>query len=323
MAKLTWDNTGERYFEAGIKDVALYLMWSAKYDEAASKIANSDYLAGVNWNGVTKVGESPEGADANDLWADDIKYASFRSAEEFNGSIEAYQYPEEFASCNGERMLGKIKIAQQARRAFGLAYKTTVGNDVEGFELGYKLHLVYNATCSPSSRDHETINDSPDAETMSWDFETTPVEVGKINNVEYKKTSHIVIDSRDFTSDADKITLGKIEDLIYGSANNEPTLPTPRALYELISAQAGTYTVKLDPTGGSFDGATTASDPIIGSYTTGDTAVDLDSFYTSIARTGYVFTGWLDADTSGDIAESIPAAATGDKMYKAVWTPNT
>lgn len=322
MAKLTWDNTGERYFEAGIKDVALYLMWSAKYDQSSSKIANSDYFAGVNWNGVTKVGESPEGADANDLWADDIKYASFRSAEEFTGSIEAYQYPEEFAACNGERMLGKIKIAQQARRAFGLAYKTTVGNDVDGFEHGYKLHLVYNATCSPSSRDHETINDSPDAETMSWDFETTPVEVGTINGVEYKKTSHIVIDSRDFTSTADKTTLGKIEDLIYGSANNEPTLPTPRYLYEMIAAEAGTYTVKLDPTGGSFDGATSASDPIVGSYTTG-TAVDLDSFYTTITRTGYDFTGWLAADTAGDIAESIPATATGDKMYKAVWTPST
>lgn len=323
MAKLTWDNTGERYFEAGIKDVALYLMWSAKYDQAGSKIANSDYLAGVNWNGVTKVGESPEGADANDLWADDIKYASFRSAEEFNGSIEAYQYPEEFAACNGERMLGKIKIAQQARRAFGLAYKTTVGNDVDGFEHGYKLHLVYNATCSPSSRDHETINDSPDAETMSWDFETTPVEVGTINGVEYKKTSHIVIDSRDFTSTADKTTLGKIEDLIYGSDNNEPTLPTPSAIYNLIAGQSGTtYSVKLDPAGGSFDDETSPSAPITGTYTAGSETA-LSTFYTKIERDDYVFTGWLDASTTGDIATAIPDTAIGDKTYKAVWTPDT
>lgn len=242
MARLTWDQSGERYFEAGIKNVVLFVA-PAKGETPAGETGDSDYLAGVNWNGVTKVGESPDGADANDLWADDIKYASFRSAEEFNGSIEAYQYPDEFALCNGERKVGGMTFGQQPRRAFGLAYVTTVGNDVEGFELGYKLHLVYNATCSPSSRDHETINDSPDAETMSWDFETTPVNIGTIDGVEYKPTSHVVIDSRDFTASGKKAKLDALLDAVWGtdaSGQTEGTdayLPKPAKVYEILTSQ--------------------------------------------------------------------------------------
>lgn len=309
MARLTWDQTGERYFEAGIKQVALFVA-AGKND---TRIQNSDYLAGVNWNGVTKVGESPDGADANDLWADDIKYASFRSAEEFNGSVEAYQYPDAFAECNGERKVGKMLIAQQARKAFGLAYKTTVGNDVEGFELGYKLHLVYNATCSPSSRDHETINDSPDAETMSWDFETTPVEVGTIAGVEYKPTSHIVIDSRDFTSAADKETLKSIEDAVYGTDNTDPYLPRPSAVYALLTASAGTYNVTLNPNGGTIS---TGHD--VTEYTTGTAETLPTSTY--ITRSGYSFVGWVEANGGGDIVTEIPSTAIGDKTYNALWS---
>lgn len=312
MAKLTWDQSGERYFEAGIKQVALYVA----PPKGQSPVANSDYLAGVNWNGVTKVGESPDGADANDLWADDIKYASFRSAEEFNGSVEAYQYPEEFAVCNGERKVAKMLIAQQARRAFGLAYKTTVGNDVEGFELGYKLHLVYNATCSPSSRDHETINDSPDAETMSWDFETTPVNVGTLDGVEYKPTSHIVLDSRDFTTEGDRAILKTIEDALYGTNSTDPYLPTPAQVYTLLTASAGTYAVTLNANGGTI---TDGYD--ITSYTTG-TAVDLPTS-SYITRTNYTFSGWIEANGSGDIVDEIPATAVGNKVYNALWTANS
>ncbi len=312
MAKLTWDQSGERYFEAGIKNVALYVAPA----KGESPMANSDYLAGVNWNGVTKVGESPDGADANDLWADDIKYASFRSAEEFNGSIEAYQYPDAFAVCNGERKVAKMLIAQQARRAFGLAYKTTVGNDVEGFELGYKLHLVYNATCSPSSRDHETINDSPDAETMSWDFETTPVTVGTLGGTEYKPTSHIVLDSRDFTTEGDRAILKTIEDALYGSTTTDPYLPTPAQVYTLLTAAAGTYTVTLNANGGTI---TDGHD--VTSYTTG-TAVDLPTS-SYITRTNYTFSGWIEANGSGDIVDEIPATAVGNKVYNALWTANS
>lgn len=335
MARLTWDKTGERYFEAGIKDVALYLMWSAKYDDVTAKIQNSDYIAGVNWNGVTKVGESPEGADANDLWADDIKYASFRSAEEFNGSIEAYQYPEEFASCNGERMLGSyIKVAQQARRAFGLVYKTTIGNDVEGFELGYKLHIVYNATCSPSSRDHETINDSPDAETMSWDFETTPVEVGThtINghSTEFKKTSHIVLDSRDFQNDDTKLT--KVLNLLYGndSPDTPATLPTPSYLFTLLEETSGTYDVVIDPEGGTItkNDDSTTTDSVTVQYTTPTTQTgakdiidnDGSGLIKGITREGFELVGLIEANGTSEIApDSIAVGTTGNKFYRAIW----
>lgn len=315
MSKLTWDQSGERYFEAGIKQVALYVA-AGKGD---TKLQNSDYLAGVNWNGVTKVGESPDGADANDLWADDIKYASFRSAEEFNGSIEAYQYPDEFAQCNGERKIAKMTIAQQARKAFGLAYKTTVGNDVEGFELGYKLHLVYNATCSPSSRDHETINDSPDAETMSWDFETTPTEVGEIDGTTYKPTSHIVIDSRDFTND--QATLTAIENALYGTTSTDPYLPTPMAVYQLLTASAGTYTVTLNTNGGTI-----AEGAEVTEYTSGTSTAlpkNEQGETPEITRSGYTFSGWVEANGSGDIVDAIPATATGNKTYNALWTKNT
>lgn len=235
MAKMKWDQDGERYFEAGIKEVALYLA-TVRGDTA---IDDSDYQPGVNFNGVTKVGESPEGADETELWADDIKYGSFRAAEKFGGSIEAYQYPPQFAECNGERKINNfMTVTQQARKVFGLAYKTTIGDDVEGFERGYKLHLVYKATCSPSSRDHETINDSPDAETMSWDFETTPTEVGTINGVAYKPTSHIVIDSRDFEGVGGAAKLQALEDALYGTVNSDPYLPRPAKVYEILSGSS-------------------------------------------------------------------------------------
>lgn len=309
MAKMTWDQDGERYFEAGIKDVALYLA-ATKNDV---KLENSDYLVGVNFNGVTKVGESPEGADETELWADDIKYGSFRAAEKFGGSIEAYQYPPEFGQCNGERKIGKMTITQQSRRAFGLVYKSTIGDDVEGFDRGYKLHLVYKATCSPSSRDHETINDSPDAETLSWDFETTPTAVGTIAGVEYKPTSHIILDSRDFENDVNGGALKTIEEAVYGTNATDPYLPTPQAVYALLTGSAGTYNVTLNAAGGTI-----ASGHNVTSYTTG-TAVDLPSS-TYVTKLGYTFAGWVEANGSGIIVDEIPTDAIGDKVFNAIWT---
>ena len=309
MAKMTWDQDGERYFEAGIKDVALYLA-ATKNDV---KLENSDYLVGVNFNGVTKVGESPEGADETELWADDIKYGSFRAAEKFGGSIEAYQYPPEFGQCNGERKIGKMTITQQSRRAFGLVYKSTIGDDVEGFDRGYKLHLVYKATCSPSSRDHETINDSPDAETLSWDFETTPTAVGTIAGVEYKPTSHIILDSRDFENEQNGGALKTIEEAVYGTNSTDPYLPTPQAVYALLTASAGTYNVTLNAAGGTI-----TSGHNVTSYTTG-TSVDLPSS-TYVTKEGYTFAGWVEANGSGVIVDEIPDDAIGDKVFNAIWT---
>lgn len=315
MAKMTWDQDGERYFEAGIKEVALFLAAGRGDDHPA----NSAYQTGVNFNGVTKVGESPEGADETELWADDIKYGSFRAAEKFGGSIEAYQYPPEFGECNGERKIGKMTITQQSRKAFGLAYKSTIGDDVEGFERGYKLHLVYKATCSPSSRDHETINDSPDAETLSWDFETTPTEVGEINGVKYKPTSHIVLDSRDFENDTNGGALKTIEEFVYGTDSTDPALPTPQYVYQLLTQTAGTYSVTFNAQGGVVANG-------IDSYTSG-TAVDfedIDGQGTAVTATkeGYTFVGWMEANGAGVIVDGIAATAIGDKVYNAVWTPN-
>lgn len=220
MPKLKWDQTGERFYEAGVKEAALYVVQSGVYG------------TGVPWNGLTKIGESPEGADATDLWANDSKYATFRSVEKFGGSIEAYTYPDEFAECDGSAtIIPGFTAGQQSRKMFGLVYKTTVGNDTDGFDKGYKIHIVYGATCSPSSKDYETINDSPDAIKFSWSFETTPVPI-----TGYKPTSYLCFDSTKLA--AEKMAL--LEAKLYGTdggsgeEGTEATLPTPDEIIALL-----------------------------------------------------------------------------------------
>lgn len=198
--KLHWDATGEKKYENGVSHGVLY-----KKDKTANK------WLGVAWNGLTGVTESPDGAEKTDLYADNIKYASMRSAETFGGTIEAYTYPPEFASCNGEASLGTgIVIGQQDREAFGFSYRTEQGND-ENTNFGYKLHLIYNCTCSPSERAYETINDSPDAMTLSWEFDSNGINV-----TGHKQTYVLTIDSTAFTTEALKAKLQKIEDALYG-----------------------------------------------------------------------------------------------------------
>ena len=201
---LQWDQTGEKKYENGISKGVLY-----KQDPTSHK------WIGVPWNGLTSVTESPEGADKTDLWADNIKYASMRAAETFGGTIEAYTYPEEFETCDGSASVGggKIAIGQQTREMFRLCYRTEQGNDEKGGNYGYKLHLVYGCTCSPSEKAYETINDSPDAITFSWEFDTTPVNV-----TGYKQTSVLVIDSTKFTTSAEQAILAEIEEILYGKA---------------------------------------------------------------------------------------------------------
>ncbi len=220
MAVLTWDTQGTKKYENGVSHGVLY----KKNSDTPVK------WIGYAWNGLTSVTESPEGAEKTDLYADNIKYASLRSAETFGGTIEAYTYPEEFESCNGEAQLIKgMNIGQQARESFGLCYRTEQGND-ESPELGYKLHLVYNCTCSPSERAYETINDSPDAITFSWEFDSTPVNV-----TGHKATSLITIDSTDFETVAEKALLKTLEDALYGTENSDPYLPTPDKVVELLT----------------------------------------------------------------------------------------
>lgn len=201
---LKWDQAGEKKYENGISQGVLY-----KKDQTTGK------WLGVAWNGLTSVTESPEGAEKTDLYADNIKYASMRSAETFGGTIEAYTYPEEFESCDGSASVGggKLTLGQQTRETFRLAYRTEQGNDTDGAKYGYKIHLVYGCTCSPSEKAYETINDSPDAITFSWEFDTTPVDVAG-----YKQTSLIVIDSTKFVTDAEQTALNNILEKIYGKA---------------------------------------------------------------------------------------------------------
>ena len=195
---INWDATGARLYETGVDRGVLYVQGTNGYGE------------GVAWNGLTSVSESPDGAEPTDLWADNIKYASMRSAETFNGTIEAYTYPEEFNECDGNLTIATgVYAGQQTRKSFGLCYRTKLGNDVAGSDYGYKLHLVYGCTASPSEKSYETINDSPDAITFSWEFETTPV-----NMTGGKPTSVIVIDS----TKVDATKLATLEGILYGSS---------------------------------------------------------------------------------------------------------
>lgn len=220
MAKLTWDKISERLYETGVKNGVLYVMDS-----------DGTYKNGVAWNGLTAVTESPSGAEATALYADDFKYLELMSNEEFGGTIEAYTYPEEFAACDGSASLATgVTIGQQKRSAFGFSYITTVGNDTEGNDYGYKVHIVYGAKASPSEKAYATINDSPEAITFSWEFTTTPVEVEG-----FKPTSHIEIDST-------KVDEGKMKALLtklHGGENTEePTLPTPAEIKAMFATEA-------------------------------------------------------------------------------------
>lgn len=210
MSKLVWDATGQKQYELGVSKGVLY-----KLDATTKK------WKGVAWNGLISVTESPDGAEETELWADNIKYGSMRSAEKFGGSIEAYMYPDEFEGCDGlASPVSGMTIGQQKRETFCLSYRTEIGNDINS-EAGYRLHLVYGATCSPSEKSYETINDSPDAITFSWDFTTNPV------NVEgFKPTSHVTFDSTDFTTTEARAKLTALEAVLYGDTNADAELPT-------------------------------------------------------------------------------------------------
>ena len=219
MAKLVWDKTGDRLYETGVKNGVLYIPTSGVYSK------------GVAWNGLTAVTESPSGAEATALYADDTKYLSLMSAEEFGATIEAYTYPDEFAACDGSAELADgVMIGQQKRSTFGLCYKTTIGNDTEGNDHGYKLHIIYGAQAKPSERAYTSINDSPEAITFSWEITTTPVNVTGA-----KPTASLVIDS----TKADPSKLAALEDILYGKDGepaNEPRLPLPDEIKSLMTA---------------------------------------------------------------------------------------
>ena len=217
MSKLEWDKTGEKYYETGVKQGVLYPQVSGEYPK------------GVAWNGLTAVTESPSGAEATPLYADDIKYLNLMSNEEFGATIEAYTYPDEFAQCDGSASLvDGMTIGQQKRTAFGLCYRTSLGNDTDGNDYGYKLHIIYNALAAPSEKAYATINDSPEAITFSWEVTTTPVSV-----TGYKPTSTVTIDS----TKCDETKLAALEAILYGSENAEPRLPLPDEIATTLGAE--------------------------------------------------------------------------------------
>ena len=222
--KLVWDKTGEHFYETGIKNGVLYPMSES-----------GTYPKGVAWNGLTAITESPSGAEATALYADDIKYLNLMSNEEFGATVEAYTYPDEFAECDGSASLTEgVYIGQQARKTFGLCYRTTLGNDAKGNDYGYKLHIIYGAMASPSEKAYSTINDSPDAITFSWELSTTPVAVAN-----FKPTASLTIDS----TKVDPEKLATLEEILYGKDGTgedhstgavDPRLPLPDEIATLM-----------------------------------------------------------------------------------------
>ena len=217
MARLIWDEVGQRFFETGVKNGVLYVQDN-----------DGVYKNGVVWNGLTAVTESPSGAEETPLYADDVKYLTLRSAEEFGATVEAYTYPEEFEQCDGSASIANgVTIGQQARRAFGLCYRTSVGNDIQGQNFSYKLHLIYGCTVAPSEKSYSTINDNPEAITFSWELSTVPVPVDG-----FSPTASLVIDA----SKVDEGKMQLLEDALFGDESNEAKLLLPNEIMDLLKA---------------------------------------------------------------------------------------
>ena len=216
MSKLVWDQSGKRLYETGVDHGVLYPIQTGGV-----------YSKGVAWNGLTAVTESPSGADDNDIYADNMKYLGLVGAEKFGATVEAYTYPDEFAECDGSVELVKgATIGQQNRKVFGMVYRTVIGNDVDGNEHGYKLHLIYGATAAPSEKAYNTINEDPEAITFSWELSTTPVNV-----TGHKPTASLTIDS----TKADPTKLAELEKILFGDTETEPRLPLPDEIAQLLN----------------------------------------------------------------------------------------
>lgn len=217
MSKLEWDKTGEREYETGVSQCALYVQGTG-----------GTYPKGVAWNGITNITESPSGAEANPIYADNIKYLNLLSVEEYAATIEALMYPDEFEECDGSKEIAPgVIIGQQDRKMFGLCYKTILGNDVDSNNHGYKLHLIYGALAAPSEQSHDTVNDSPETASFSWEISTTPVNVSGA-----KPTASLVINS----TKVDKDKLVALEKILYGDTSTEARLPLPDEIAELMKA---------------------------------------------------------------------------------------
>lgn len=290
--RLQWDQTGERLYETGIKNGVLYPI-----------DANNTYSNGYAWNGLTGVTENPSGAEATKLYADDIKYLELYSAEEFGATVEAYTYPDEFAECDGSAVpLAGVSLGQQNRKMFGLSYVTTLGNDAQGNEYGYKLHLIYGAKASPSEKGYQTINDSPEAITFSWEMTTTPVNV-----TGYKPTASMVIDSTKVT---DPTKLAALETILYGT-DGTPTYNAAANgdIFSAVTSPSGNPVTK------KYYERSGASAPY--TYTlSADTEVDDEKTYYVAASP--MMSGWYERSGSGEpytYTKSTDSVYDGSKTY--------
>jgi hypothetical protein len=288
MTKIMWDRTGDRLFETGVDHGVLY-----ERDMAG------EYSTGVAWNGLTTVTESPSGAESNPQYADNIKYLDLISAEQFGATIEAYTYPPEFAKYDGNGVpTPGVSVGQQNRKPFGFCYRTKIGNDVEGSDLGYKLHLVYGATAAPSEKAHATINDSPEAITFSWEISTNPVQVGTIGGQEYNPTASLEIDS----TKVDPTRLATLEAVLYGDESNDPAMPLPADVIAMMSGtttlatptepafNSGTNTITIPTVTGvkyTIDGEEVAAGPVV---------ITEDKLVVAYPVTGYHFPDVVDTD---------------------------
>lgn len=282
MAVLVWDEVGKRFYETGVDHGVLYI-----------PNESGVYNTGVAWNGLVSVTETPTGAEPNAQYADNIKYLNLFSAEEFGATVEAFTYPDEFAQFDGLGVpTAGVTVGQQSRKAFGLSYRTKLGNDLDGDDYGYKLHLIYGAQASPSEKAYNTINDSPEAITFSWEITTTPVAV-----TGFKPTSILTIDS----TDVDSETLEALELILYGDVAADPSLPLPDTVISMFD----TGVTVVTPTMPTFDGFDQLTIPTVTgvTYTVGGSAVPSgtttitdDTFVVAVPNSGYVFASGVDND---------------------------
>lgn len=286
MTKLAWDKPGERTYETGVSKGVLYLQNNGNYNE------------GHAWNGLTTLTESPSGAESNKQYADNMVYLNLLSVEQFGATLEAFTYPDAWTECDGSAEPTEgVEIGQQPRRTFGLSYQTKVGNDMNP-EAGYKIHLVYGALAAPSEKAYATVNDSPEAMTLSWEISTTPVEVGTIGGKSYKPTASMTIDS----TKVDATALATLEDLLYGTDGTDPKLPLPAAVVAIFS---GTVT-SVVPQAPTYDNAThTITIPAVTGVnyyindtlqTAGPVVITSDTIVTASPAQGYKFPAVSDDD---------------------------
>lgn len=288
MVALLWDQTGEKTYETGVDHGVLYQIDTA-----------GEYVDGVVWNGLTAVTESPSGAEASPQYADNIKYLNLVSTEMFGGTIEAFTYPTQFEQNDGSASpTAGVSVGQQSRKAFGFCYRTRKGNDIDGVDHGYKLHLIYGALAAPSEKAHATINDSPEAITFSWEITTTPVQVGTVGSVDYKPTASITIDS----TMVDPVKLATLEDQLYGTASTEPSMPLPA---DVITMMTVALTIAV-PTAPAYNSSTdTITIPTVTGvrYTingetvaAGDVVITEDTLVKAYPLAGYKFPAVADDD---------------------------